>query len=112
MPFPVATSVRPSRLKSAVSTPYGWAAPTASGDPSWTNDACAGAVMNAAPSATIPGRSLLISPSSPPGRHSAIDNTYSPVEDRRIGSRSATLDSSGEKVADPSHFCRVLQAFR
>ena len=76
MPLTVAASVRPSRLKSAVRTPYGWAAPTASGDPSGVNDACAGAVMNRAPSAAIPGRSLLIACSittSPAGR--TIDST-------------------------------------
>jgi len=41
----------------------------------------------------------------------AIDKPYSTVEHGRIGPRGAALDGSGEKVADPPHFCRVLQDF-
>ena len=89
VPLTVAASVRPSRLKSAVRTPYGWAAPTASGDPSGANDACAGAVMTRAPSAAIPGRNLLMRASSTAGRLRAIDKTYSTVEHGRIGAVAA-----------------------
>jgi hypothetical protein len=49
--------------------------------------------------------------SSTAGRPDAIDKTYSTVEHGRIGAREAPLDGSGEKVADPSQFCRVLQEF-
>src|SRR3954447_9326681 len=111
VPLTVATSRRPSPLKSAGTTPYGWAAPTASGAPSGANDACAGAVMNRAPSAAIPGRSLLMRASSTAGRAEAIDKACSTVEHGRKAPRQAPLDGSGEKVADPPQFCRVLQDF-
>jgi hypothetical protein len=49
--------------------------------------------------------------SSTAGRPRAIDKTYSTVEHGRIGPRDAPLDGSGEKVADPPQFSRVLQEF-
>src|SRR4051794_13008270 len=112
VPLTVATSRRPSPLKSAGTTPYGWAAPTASGAPSGANDACAGAAMNRAPSAAIPGRSLLMRASSPSARRGAIDKTYSTVEHRRIAPRGGLLRRSGAKVAARPQLSRVLQDFR
>jgi hypothetical protein len=50
--------------------------------------------------------------SSNAGRPRAIERTYSTVEHGRIGPREAPLDGSGEKVADPPQFSRVLQDFR
>jgi hypothetical protein len=49
--------------------------------------------------------------SSPAGRARAIDKTYSTVEHGRIGPCGAPLGGSGEKVADPPQFSRVLQEF-
>jgi hypothetical protein len=49
--------------------------------------------------------------SSTAGRPDAIDKTYSTVEHGRIGPLDVPLDGSGEKVADPPQFCRVLQDF-
>jgi hypothetical protein len=49
--------------------------------------------------------------SSTAGRAEAIDKPYSTVKHGQNAPRRAPLDGSGENVADPPQFCRVLQDF-
>jgi hypothetical protein len=64
-----------------------------------------------APSATIPGRSLLIGASSPAEARGAIDSAYSTVEHGQIGTSGGALRTIGNKVAELPRFSRVLQDF-